>query len=215
VDWTITLKPDGSGDLVGDERHVGDGAFWLRSNLSQADSRLNYVEANLLAPWFPTIAVDKAIDFKGDLPNGEAWVHYKAKSEGLARREENELVVPISQSMPLASQLAPLVTRTLPVQLPAYFAPSHETRTIRVHAPAGWTWEELPPGGDENGHDFGRAHLEIVRDPRDPRTAIVTRSVSFDMDLIPVEKYEAWRGWVQRVDALMHKGLRLQKGEGK
>ncbi len=209
VDWTITLKADGSGDLVGEERHVGDGAFWLRSNLSQADSRLNYVEANLLGPWFPTVVVDKAIDFKGDLPHGQAWVRYKAKSEGLARHEQDELVVPISQSMPLASQIAPLVTRTLPVQLPAYFAPSHETRVIRVIAPQGWAWGELPPGGDENGGDFGRAHLDDARDPHDARAVIVTRSVTFDLDLIPVEKYSAWRTWVQRVDALMHKTLRI------
>ena len=30
----------------------------------------------------------------------------------------------------------------------------------------------------------------------------------FNMDLIPVDKYGAWRAWVQRVDALMHKGVR-------
>jgi hypothetical protein len=34
------------------------------------------------------------------------------------------------------------------------------------------------------------------------------------LDLIPVEKYGPWRGWVQRVDALMHKSVRLVK-EGK
>jgi hypothetical protein len=101
------------------------------------------------------------------------------------------------------------------VQLPPYFAPSHETRTIRIVAPAGWSWGELPLGGDENGKDFGRAHLEIARDPRDARTVIVSRSVSFDMDLIPVEKYAAWRTWVQRVDALMHKGIRLEKEQAK
>ncbi len=215
VDWTITLKPDGAGNLVGEERHVGDGAFWLRTNLSQADSRLNYVEGSLVGPWFPTVVVDKAIDFKGDLPHGEAWVKYKARSEGFARHEQGELVVPISQSMPLASQIAPLVTRTLPVQLPPYFAPSHETRTIRVVAPPGWTWEEPPPGGDENGGDFGRAHLAVARDPRDARTMVVTRSVSFDLDRIPVDKYPAWRGWVQKVDALMHKTVRLVKEHAK
>jgi hypothetical protein len=215
VDWTITLKPDGSGDLAGEERHVGDGAFWLRSSLSQPDARLNYVEGTLLGPWFPTVVVDKAIDFKGDLPHGQAWVKYKARSEGLARHEQGELVVPISQSMPLASQIAPLVTRTLPVQLPPYFAPSHETRTIRIVAPPGWSWGDLPPGGDENGGDFGRAHLDVARDPRDARVVVVTRSVTWDLDLIPVEKYAAWRGWVQRVDALMHKVVRLAKEEGK
>ncbi|HEY2509749.1 MAG TPA: hypothetical protein VGI39_02800, partial [Polyangiaceae bacterium] len=87
--------------------------------------------------------------------------------------------------------------------------PSHETRTIRIVAPAGWRWEELPPGGDENGGDFGHAHLDIARDPRDPRAVLVTRKVSFDLDRIPVEKYGAWRAWVQRTDALMHRALRL------
>ncbi len=211
VDWTITLKADGSGELAGEERHVGDGAFWLRTNLSQADSRLNYVEGTLLGAWFPTVVVDKAIDFKGDLPHGAAWVKYKAKSEGLARHEGGELVVPISPSATLASQIAPLVTRTLPVQLPASFAPRHETRTIRIVAPPGWKWGELPLGGDENGGDFGHAHLDVARDPRDPRAVVVTRSESFELDLVPVEKYVAWRAWVQRVDALMHKAVRLSK----
>jgi transglutaminase-like putative cysteine protease len=215
VKWTITLKSDGSGDLVGEERHVGDGAFWLRTALSQADARLNYVESSLLGDWFPTVAVDKNIDFKGDLPHGEAWVKYKAKSDGIARHEGSELVVPISRTMTLASAIAPLVTRTLPVQLPPYFAPSHETRTIRIVAPAGWAWGELPAGGDENGGDFGHAHLEIARDARDPRTVVVTRSVSFDLDRIPVARYAAWRAWVQRTDALMHKVVRLVKEQGK
>ncbi len=215
VSWTIALRPDGSGDLVGEENHVGDGAFWLRSYLTQPDARVNYVENNLVGGWFPTVEVDKAIEFNGNLPNGKAWVKYKAHSEGLARHEQGELVVPISQSVTLASQIAPLLTRTLPVVLPPYFAPSHETRTIRVIAPAGFAWGELPPGGDENGGDFGRAHLEIARDPKDARTVVITRTVVFNMDEIPVDKYVAWRGWVQRVDALMHKGVRLIPGGAK
>jgi hypothetical protein len=215
VTWTITLHPDGSGDLAAEERHVGDGAFWLRTNLTQEDSRLNFVEGTLLGDWFPTVQVDKNIDFKGDLPHGEAWVKYKAHSEGLARHEAGELSVPVSRSMSLASSIAPLVTRTLPVQLPPYFAPSHETRTIRIVAPAGFKWADLPPGGDENGGDFGRAHLAFARDAKDPRVVVVTRSVVFDQDRIPVEKYAAWRAWVQRVDALMHKAVRLVKESGK
>jgi hypothetical protein len=215
VTWTIKLQPDGTGDLTGEEKHIGDGAFWLRTALSQADARLNFVEGTLLGDWFPTVAVDKAIDFKGDLPHGEAWVRYKAKSEGLARHEEGELVVPLHRSSTLASQIAPLVTRTLPVQLPPSMAPSHETRTIRVTAPPGWAWSELPPGGDASGGDFGKAHLDIAADPKDPRTVVVTRSVSFDLDRIPVARYAPWRAWVQQVDALMHKALRLEKEQGK
>ena len=153
--------------------------------------------------------VDKNIDFKGDLPRGRAWVRYKAKSQGLARHEGGDMVVPLSQSATLASQLAPLVKRTLPVSLPSHMAPSHETRTIRVVAPKGFAWAALPPGGDEDGGPFGRAHLEVAKDPRDLRTVVIKRSLVFDQSIIPVDKYAAWRAWIQRVDALMHKGVRL------
>jgi hypothetical protein len=209
VSWTITMHPDGSGDLAAEETHIGDGAFWLRSYLTEAGARAQYVEDRLVYGWFPSVEVDKNIDFKGDLPRGRAWVRYKAKSQGLARHEGGDMVVPLSQSATLASQLAPLVKRTLPVSLPSYLAPSHETRTIRVVAPKGFAWAALPPGGDEDGGPFGRAHLEVVRDARDPRTVVIKRSVVFDQSIIPVDKYAAWRAWIQRVDALMHKGVRL------
>ena len=209
VSWTITLHADGSGDLVGEEKHTGDGAFWLRSYLTQADARAQYVEDNLVGGWFPTVQVDKKIDFNGNLKNGQAWVKYSAHSDGLARHEQGELVVPLSPSATLAYQLAPLVKRTLPVSLPSHLAPSHQRRTIRVIAPAGYRWGELPPGGDENGGEFGSAHIEIAKDPKDPRAVLIKRTVVFDQSLIPVEKYAAWRGFIQRVDAIMHKSVRL------
>jgi hypothetical protein len=104
------------------------------------------------------------------------------------------------------------VVRTLPVSLPPHFAPSHNTRTIRVVAPQGFRWGDLPPGGDENGGEFGRAHLEVARDPKDPKVVIIKRSVVFDQHFITPDKYPAWRAWIQRVDALMHKGVRLLAG---
>jgi hypothetical protein len=209
VKWSLTLAPDGSGDLVGEERHFGDGAFWLRTNLSQAEARAQYVEDSLVAPWFSAVEVDKAIDFKGDLANGQAVVKYKARSRNMARREGKDLVLPLSPAATYGSQIAPLPTRTLPVLLPSYFAPSHQSRTVRVLAPQGMAWGELPPGGDANGGDFGKAHLEMARDPHDPRALVIKRTVVFNQHLIPVDKYPAWRSWVQQVDALMHKEVRL------
>jgi hypothetical protein len=212
VSWTIVLNADGSGELTGEEKQTGDGAFWLRTNLTQADARRQWVEDNLVSGWFPTVDVDKKIEFKGDLPNGQAWVKYKAKSDGLLRHESNELVVPLSPSQTLASQLAPLVKRTLPVVLPSGYAPKHENRTIRFVAPAGYAWEPLPPGGDENGGTFGRAHLEIAKDVHDARIVVVKRTVIFDDSTIAVDRYAAWRAWLQGVDTLMHKSLRLVRG---
>ncbi|WP_394837723.1 hypothetical protein LVJ94_12495 [Pendulispora rubella] len=209
VNWTITLHPDGSGDLLGEEKHVGDGAFWLRTYLTQADARSQYVENSLVAGWFPTVQVDNKVDFDGERPNGEAWVRYRAHSDGLARHEPNELVVPLSPSMTLSSNLAPLVKRTLPVWLPSHLAPSRQRRTIKIVAPPGFTWGELPLGGKVNGGDFGSASLEIGKDPRDPRAVLIRRTVVFDKSQIPVEQYEAWRSFLLQTDALMHKSVRL------
>jgi hypothetical protein len=209
VTWSLTLKADGSAEMTGEETHMGDGAFWLRTNLREPDAREQYVEDNLVAPWFPSSEVDKKIDFKGDLPDGRAWVKYSAHSQGLARHESGELVVPIAPSQTLASQLAPLLKRTLPVVLPPYLAPMHQQRSLKVIAAPGFAWVDPPAGGVEDGGEFGKAELTISRDPHDARAMLITRRTSFDASTIPVEKYGAWRAWLQRVDALMHKTVRM------
>ena len=209
VNWTITLKPDGSGDLSGEEEHTGDGAFWLRTFLTEEGARQEYVRDNLLGAWFSSMDVDKAIDFKGDLPGGRAIVKYKAHSNVIARHEDSDLFVPLSPSATMTSQLAPLVNRTLPVSLPPQLAPSHQTRTIKVIAPPGFSWGPLPAKGDVAGGDFGSAHLEVMKDPRDARAIVISRSVILDRSEISVDKYAAWRSFLQQIDALMHKGVRL------
>jgi transglutaminase-like putative cysteine protease len=213
VSWTITLKADGAGDLTGEEHHSGDSAFWLRTSASQPDARAQYVEDNLIAPYLQTVAVDKAIDFKGDLARGQAWVKYKAHSDGVARAEQGQLVYPVTRGASYASRLAPLLERTLPVSLPPQMAPTHTSRTTRVIAPPGFHWNELPHGGDENGGPFGRAHLEIAHDKNDPRAIVIKNLVVFDQSLIPVDKYTAFREWLQKVDRLMRKTARLTRDE--
>ena len=159
------------------------------------------MEQNLLAGWFPTVEVGKDVEFAGDLPQGAARVRYRAKSDGLARREADELVVPLAPSSTMTSHLAPLVKRTLPVVLPPNTAPSHQTRTIRIVPPPGYRAAELAADGEEQGGEFGYARVEMKKD--DARAVVVKRKVVFDMSTIPVDKYDAWRAWLQRVDALL------------
>jgi hypothetical protein len=208
--WTVKLAADGGAQLDGDEHALGDDAFWMRSYLTEPGSRAQWVEDHLVGPWFSTVEVDKSVDFQGDLARGAAEVRWRARSAGLARHEGTELVLPLSPSQTTASQIAPLVKRTLPVWLPSSMAPRRESRILHVVAPKGWRFEPLPPGGDENGGAFGRAHLEIARDPRDPLAVVVKRTMLFDQSAISVEEYPKWRAWVQRVDALMHKVVRLE-----
>ena len=206
--WTITLSPSGAGDLVAEERHSGDAAFELRMNLKQPDARAQWVEQYLASGWFPTVQVTGAIGFSPDLPKGIAILKYGAHSEGLARREGTELAVPLAESSTITSQLAPLVKRTLPVVLPPRLAPGHETRTITIVAPAGYAFAELPPNGEVQGGEFGKARIEFKR-AGGKNAVVVKRSLVFDLDHIPVEKYAKWRAWLQRVDGLMHRTVRL------
>jgi hypothetical protein len=177
--------------------------------LGEKDARPQWVEQNLLAGWFPTVEVGKDVEFTSNLPLGAARVRYRAHSEGLARREADELVVPLAPSSTMTSQLAPLVKRTLPVVLPPNTAPSHQTRIIRVLPPPGYKAFELAKGGEENGGEFGFAKVEIKNDPESPRGVVVKRTVVFDMSTIPLDKYDAWRAWLQRVDALLHRSVRF------
>ncbi len=212
--WTLRMSADGSADLEGDEHGAGDDAFSMRTYLTEPGARAQWVEDRLVGPWFPTVEVDSKVDFQGDQARGRAEVKWKARSEGLGRHEGNALIVPLSPSQPLASQLAPLLKRTLPVWLPPWVAPRREARTIRVVAPKGWRFATLPRGGDANGGPFGSAHLDIAPDPRDPATLVVHRTTVFDQSTIPVDDYPRWRAWVQSVDALMHKAVRLEPAPG-
>ncbi len=212
--WTIALGADGSAELQGEERATGDDAFWMRTYLTEPGARASWVEEHLVGNWFSTVEVDKKVDFIRDLPRGAAIASWRARSSGLARREGDEWVLPLSPSQTIASQIAPLVVRTLPVWLPPNLAPRRESRTIRVVAPDGWSFEALPPGGDENGGAFGHAHLDVTRDPRDARAIVVKRTVDFDRSAISVDEYPRWRAWVQHVDALMHRSVRLMPASG-
>jgi hypothetical protein len=203
------LSESGAGDLDASEVHSGDHAFVLRTSLGEKDARAQWVEQNLLTGWFPTVEVGPEVDFASDLPQGAARVHYTAHSEGLARREGNELVVPLSPSSTMTSRLAPLVKRTLPVVLPPGLAPSHQSRVIEIVPPKGYQPMLLARGGEENGGAFGYARVEIKPDPARPAAVQVKRTVVFDMSTIPVEQYAAWRAWLQRVDALLHRSVRF------
>ena len=51
-------------------------------------------------------------------------------------------------------------------------------------------------------------------DPANPRIVVVKRSVSFDLHLIPVDKYLPWRAFLQKIDALMHRAVRAVETGG-
>ncbi|HQP38050.1 MAG TPA: transglutaminase-like domain-containing protein, partial [Polyangiaceae bacterium] len=207
--WKLELDASGGGILSAEERHAGDHGFELRTNLQEEASRAQWVEGNLLSGWFSGMRLEGRVGFEPNIGMGTAKVTYRAHSDGLARREGEDWVVPLAPSSTMTSQIAPLVSRKLPVVLPPFLAPALQERTLRIVAPAGFRPGPLPPGGEENGGEFGVARLQVSLEPGHPDVVLVTRSVALDLSTIPVERYTAWRSWLQRVDALMHRGVRF------
>ncbi len=211
AEWRIELDVRGQGKLTANERHVGDAAFELRTNLVEPDARKQWAEQYLTGKWVPGVELKGEVGFDGNLPMGAAKLSYEALSQGIARREGNELVVPVSDTATLTSQLAPLSSRTMPVVLPPFLSPRHETRAITIVPPPGYVFVELPPGGEEAGGEFGRAKIEFSLG--EGGAVVVKRTLVFDMSTIPLDKYTKWRAWLQRVDGLMHRLVRLVPGE--
>jgi hypothetical protein len=218
VAWKVKLDATGAADITATEQHTGDSAFELRMNLKQADARAQWVEQYLANGWLPTVQVKPEIAFDGERARGAATLKYEAHTEGLGRREGGELAVPVSEAQTLTSQLAPLVKRTLPVVLPPGMAPGFRARTITIEPPPGYKLAELPPGGEENGGEFGSATLRFERAPAGKEAVLVKRTVTFDLSTVPVDKYDRWRAWLSRVDGLMHRMVRFvpdEKGPAK
>ncbi len=208
--WTLTLDASGGGEVVAEERHVGDDAFRLRTHLAEEDARAQWIEQNLIAGYFAGLTMNPAVGFRADLPGGEVEVTYRATSRSLARRERDDLVVEISPPMPLASLLAPLPERTLPVELPAVIAPHRQERIVRIIAPKGFVISALPPDEVADGGAFGKAEVSFER--VNETEAIMRRSLELSSPRISVADYPAWRQWLQLVDGLLRRAVRLQRG---
>jgi transglutaminase-like putative cysteine protease len=201
--WDVTLAADGSARVVGNEDHDGDWAFEVRGTLTEPDARGQWVEQYLAARWLSSVELTGPVDFE---PR-DGTLRYEARAEGFARREGEELTLQPLARHAWTTQLAPLATRTLPVVLPAQFAPSHQERTIRVTIPAGYELAALPPGGEAKGGVFGRASVTFKAEPRG--VVAIRSDLVFEQSTIAPSDYPAFRAWLQSVDALSRQSIRL------
>ena len=173
--WTITLKPDGTG------RSRGRGARHGRRRVLAAHEPDGARTAR---------AVGRGAPRRRLVPDGGGRQESRLQGRPPARRGDDALASALERpraprgpgarraalaAQTTASQLAPLVKRTLPVGCLPYVAPRNETRTIRIVAPAGYAFEALPPGGDENGGAVRprapRGRARPARSAGDPRQA--------------------------------------------
>ncbi len=210
--WTLKLAADGSGTLSAKETHTGDLAFRLRTHLKEQDTRAQWVENNLVGGAFPGLTMQPAIAFDPTLPGGAARVEYGATAGSMARREGGDLVVAVAPPRPITSMLAPLVTRTLPIELPPSVAPSHRDVVVELLAPPNYEVAGLPPDGVADGGDFGKATL-VFELAKNKQKVTVRRAITLTKWQITVAEYAAWRRWLQKIDGLLQRTVRLTPKE--
>ena len=206
VDWTVKLSPTGAADIVAKEKHIGDWAFELRNNLVEPDARAQWLEQYLTSRWLSAVDLNGDIQYSADA----GTLGYSVHAEGFARREGDELSIPLAGTFSYTSALAPLTRRTQPVSLPPNLAPSRQTRTILLSAPDGYDFAELPPDGEVKGGAFGSAKA-TYKQGKDKRSVVIETSVVFDKSIIPVAEYASFRTWLQNTDGLLRQQVRLVK----
>ncbi len=210
--WDVLLSADGLVTVKAEEVHRGDSAFLLRMNLQEKDARAQWATSNLLSGWLSSGEVVGDVGFDGDIGGGQAKVTFTATSRGMTRHEGSDLILSLAPVNTITSMIAPLVHRTLPVVLDPGMAPSMQSYSIRLHIPDGWKLASLPESGDEGGGESGRASTRFTLDPQDPHVLVIERAFQMNASTIPPEKYDAWRAWLIRVDALRHRFIRLTPG---
>ncbi|MFO0550696.1 MAG: transglutaminase-like domain-containing protein [Polyangiaceae bacterium] len=212
--WTVKLDAEGGAEVTAAEKHIGDWAFELRNNLIEVDARHQWVE-QYLRRYAPTVDLGPNIDYS---PNA-GTLDYTVNFEGFSRVEGDEIAVPTMGSFSFMATYASLAKRTLPIVLPPYLAPGHQRRSVTLEAPAGFTFKELPPGGEAKGGPFGTIRVSFKQggsskggkgaSKTPANSVLVETEVVFDKSTISVDEYPAFRQWLQSADALVRQAVRL------
>ena len=201
---TIKLERSGAASFSVTEEHTGDMAFQLRTHLAEPDTRSQWVEQHLVPGFLTGVSLDTTVSF-----DDASRVTFSGHAHRAARREGRALVLSVSPSRPLTTALAPLTKRTLAVELPPSIAPTRRLATIEIVAPVGFRFAPLPPTGNADGGRFGKATV-AMKLSADGRRVTVTRNVTLAAWRISVNDYPAWRRWLQSVDALLRRRVRLR-----
>ena len=213
--WTFRLNGDGGASLEGEERGTGDDAFWMRSSLTEPGARAQWGAEHLIGElgsrrWRWTARSTSAGTCRAarrwcsGRRGRRGWRDTKGRSWWSRCRRRRR-----SRRSWLRSSRGRCRCGCRPTWRPGKSrGPSTSWRR------KDGVSEALPAGGDENGGAFGHAHLEVTRDPRDPQAVLVKRVAVFDQSAMSAEEYPRWRAWVQKVDALMHKAVRLAPAQG-
>ncbi len=210
-DLTLTLQPDGSGELTLTITLHGQVAAAAREALAVERTRKERLEADLGRRFgglrIARFEVDGVV---GPFGVQALTVRVEGKAPGLARRDGDRLVLaPLQRSASLRDSLGATGERTHPLLLGI---PEREERKVRVVAPDGWALERLPAPQATKSDGLAFA-LEAAALPG-AKTATVTLRSQLDRALsrVPAARAPAWTKALDPIDAATAQGLVFRAG---
>jgi len=192
----VTLGADGSAQVALDLTVSGVYASEWRQRYLAEDTRRERAARDLGSELGPVeIAAGKGGIEVNDLEDVEQPVKLRARGKAatMARREGENLSVPIGPSQRLVADYASLSTRTLDLVLPALTTREDEW-TLKL--PAG-TKVVRGPEPSELDTPFGRFSIAVEQSPG---KVTLKSTVAFKKVRIKPAEYPAWRAFCEKVD---------------
>jgi transglutaminase-like putative cysteine protease/tetratricopeptide (TPR) repeat protein len=192
---TITLGPDGSGDLTATEELRGSDATSARGRYDSPETRATRL-GQALGALFPGFEIGtEAFSTLGDreVPVRYTWTGHVA---AMGERDGPSIRIAPSTVGGLTQAWAPLATRRHTLVL----GPGFHHRERRVIAAGALSIEDVPAGGIAES-EFGRLSITFVQTGR---TVTTETELLLTQGRVTVEDYPAFRAWCQAADALLH-----------
>jgi len=200
LDFTVTLKPDGSAALSGETVVSGQGAPEYRRSFQSAGARKATFEQQW-AQSFPGLQVSK-LDVSDTTKLEEPMkLQFQMQTPRYAEVLPAGLrFFPLGAGRAFTQVLAPLTERKSDAVFPGVWV---NRFTVRYEPPPGYVLQTIPEDFDEST-EFGRAKLQVRVETGKP---IVTAELTMAKARIPAAQYPKFRAWLLRVDQAFSRKL--------
>jgi hypothetical protein len=135
-------------------------------------------------------------------------IHLKGNAPSYARREGDNLSMPVTTRVRLLDDYAALSQRKLDVRIGAFGAVEDR---FEITLPAGYQVEHAPTDADIKTR-FGSFSIKVTKTPK---TITIESRIALDVTQVSPADYAAWRTFCQSVDNAMNARLVLSKVGGR
>jgi transglutaminase-like putative cysteine protease len=195
----IELEADGKGIVRAEEKVAGVDAARYRNTFQAEGTRKDRLERQL-ASAYPGLKLDKHSFLGLDDIERPVELSYELRAPEVGRREGQEVRASATSLRDLLRELAPLPSRTYPLDLGAK-SNYREERVVKV--PRGYKVVLVPPGGKVESR-FGK--LTVENESRSGE--VVSRSeLVLEVDRVEAKDYPEFRKFIEQADEVLRQRI--------